>query len=273
LPDRLAAVWSVVVNSGEDDDIAAIAQALQVVGEWNRRTDAHAPRPVVEPHSSLARDDAESAPYRVSDATWTALTHAVDHLRCAQLLLTGAGTVPIFGMATLLRAALENGSIAVWLLAPTSRDERLLRRLRLAWKNAVQAESARKLTGTEHPSDLSAQRARVVQVAARRGLPESEIFRELGFGHIVQTAAIDLIGTGTAAFAAWRACSGLTHGDTWAMRNLLEREEVYRDADVVGEHISAHTGVLRGVLGVTIATVSSAWDHFDARRAAPNFPG
>jgi hypothetical protein len=48
----------------------------------------------------------------------------------------------LFAPFTLNRAAIESGAVAVWLLAPKSRDERIRQRLLLATQNARDIDSA-----------------------------------------------------------------------------------------------------------------------------------
>ena len=86
-----------------------------------------------------------------SHAVGAALTSSIDHLNTLQALVMQARVLPARAPFTLLRAALENAAVAVWLLAPPNRNERVFRRLRLQWADAQDGQSAVELTGQAPP--------------------------------------------------------------------------------------------------------------------------
>ena len=92
-------------------------------------------------------DDAAAHPYEISHAVHSALASAVEHLDALRVLVADAHVVHARTPFTLMRAALENSSTAVWLLGPSSRDERIVRRLRLAWADSRDVEKAALRTG------------------------------------------------------------------------------------------------------------------------------
>ena len=59
----------------------------------------------------------------------------MDHLNCLHALLKDAQVIHMFAPYSLVRAALENASAAVWMLHPSGRATRICRRLRLAVTN------------------------------------------------------------------------------------------------------------------------------------------
>ena len=65
-------------------------------------------------------DDDRLNPYHISHASWSSLSHAVDHLHCLRAVLRDAAIVPMYAPYTLVRAAFENACAAVWLLQPPS---------------------------------------------------------------------------------------------------------------------------------------------------------
>jgi hypothetical protein len=80
-----------------------------------------------------------------------AALHAMDHLHCLRALIADGQLLNMYTPYPLVRAALENASTAVWLLAPASRTERIIRRLRLA---ALDLRSADKSGhGDRQPDD------------------------------------------------------------------------------------------------------------------------
>jgi hypothetical protein len=130
---------------GSEDARRQLAKIFAMVDKWRERTHAVPTQPV--PGSSLSADDAATAPYQLSHMVGGALLSAVDHFDAFRALVVDAQVVHARAPYTLLRAALENASVAVWLLAPSSRDERILRRLRLQWIDSRDGERAQVLFG------------------------------------------------------------------------------------------------------------------------------
>jgi hypothetical protein len=75
----------------------------------------------VQPGSSLLKDDEVTSPYLLSHAVRGALVSAVDHLDAFRALIQDAHVVHPRATLTLLRAALENAALAVWLLGPANK--------------------------------------------------------------------------------------------------------------------------------------------------------
>src|SRR5690349_15715455 len=109
--------------------------------------------------SALCGDDRRSAPYHVSHEAWQRLDSAVDHLFALKVLIADAGVLPTYAPFTLLRAAIENAASAVWLLDPSSRSERVLRRLRLEAANAKNSDRAVSLLGSTPNRSLDERKA------------------------------------------------------------------------------------------------------------------
>ncbi|MGH9250868.1 MAG: hypothetical protein ACRD0W_15285 [Acidimicrobiales bacterium] len=82
----------------------------------------------VQPGSSLAGDDRAAYPYQLSHGVDAAIGIAVDHLDAVRALIMDAMVMHPYAPFTITRAAIEAGSTAVWLLGPSSRRERVVRR-------------------------------------------------------------------------------------------------------------------------------------------------
>ncbi len=109
----------------------------------------------VTPGSPLAGDNRASRPFQLSHAAWYGTVHAVDNLQALRAL-TVRGEAPSLQVMTypyaaypMLRAAIENAAVALWLLAPSNRDVRLTRRFRLLLQDARKGDVAAALLGHE----------------------------------------------------------------------------------------------------------------------------
>jgi hypothetical protein len=170
----------------------------------------------------------------------------------------------------LLRAALENAAVAVWLLAPEASDERVLRRLRLQWSDALDGEKAARLIGVDPPPSRAGWKDALEGVARLGGLSEEQILavtrQKATFTSIVETAGDEARGlTGRNASFCWMAASGIAHARLWVvLSSLLSRVEVPgAPVGQVGVELSASDQAVVLVSGVTARLVSEGWRLLD----------
>jgi hypothetical protein len=146
--------------------------ALQAIfvraSQWQARSQSVTAGP--EAGSSLREDDDATHPYEISHAAHGALVSASDHLDALRALVADAHVVHARASFTLLRAALENSSTAVWLLGPPDRDERILRRLRLQWADSRDLETATLRAGQQPRLSRDEWKAKLEAVASARGM-------------------------------------------------------------------------------------------------------
>lgn len=238
-----------------------------------------------EPGSSLAGDDKATDPYHLSHAVVQVLTSAVDHLETLRLVVQEQQVLPARGGFTLVRAALENAAVGVWLLAPTSRDERVFRLLRWEWADTEDADAVLLLMGDMHSDptrsaeivqSAAAQRAerkKKLQALAKarqmspdqvskvcgRPVPWATILKEAG------DAARELTGNG--AKWAWMICSGLAHSRRWAMLAFLNHEVTPGPTpDLQHLRISATEERVAVMANTAALMLAEAWQLFDERR-------
>jgi HAMP domain-containing protein len=226
-----------------------------------------------EPGSSLAGDDRDTEPFQVSHAATTAIGVATDHLHCLlQSVVSGSGTTDVkittrpWALYSLLRGAVENAATAIWLLAPTSRAERLTRRVRLGLADARHADDVLRLMGrtadrvAQALVDLApiAAKANFVLPAKGGSLPASEVVGEAG-------ASFDL--GAEDALLVWRACSGIAHGDTWALSSL-PTHEVLNDpsAAVLNTRVTLDISQLAGWTRRAVRMIEEAQRLYAVRR-------
>jgi hypothetical protein len=160
----------------EQGDLRTLRRSLGAVEAWLMRGD-RSDWAATMPGSPLAGDDKKADPFHVSHAVASAIRVSVEHADALRRLIEGCQTCNPeqinFGLNSyysLLRGALENAARAVWLLAPDSRSERILRRLRLQTDNVYNSDKAAQAMGTTTPKPREARLDRVRQIAVRAGL-------------------------------------------------------------------------------------------------------
>jgi hypothetical protein len=126
---------------------------------------------------------------------------------------------------TLARAAIEAGSTAVWLLLPTSRQQRVVRALRLYLVDAKDSNTIAEQIGLAVPRPLEERRLDIEAIAARAsgGI-------RVRLDHVRTTAVVKAADEGgesrVGVLAAWRVCSGFAHARLWPTLSVLDREEL-----------------------------------------------
>jgi hypothetical protein len=195
---------------------------------------------VIEDRSSLRLDDRYLAAWRGGSLHRTAMNAALDALMTIKLVLE-ANVLPMTALYPMLRAVIECGSLAVYLLAPADRDERLRRaywvgeddaRWRSAFNTTQGAEDAP--TGT-----VDAVRAEIREMVAERpsmGNPATFPFTRPTYTAIVTEAGVVLDADPAVAMDSdisllgwWQLLSGLSHGKQWAFITSLERSDAVLD--------------------------------------------
>lgn len=211
----------------------------------------------------------------MSHAVASAIHVAVEHAESLRRLIEGCTTCNPnrlnFGLNSyysLLRGALENAARAIWLLAPDTRPERVLRRLQLQADNIVNSEKAARAMGASMPRPLNVRLDRVREIAVRAGLDERLAVKRPGNLEIVRAAGRFLGEDEDHADhteAIWRSCSGAAHGDAWAGLSLHEREVRNSDGHVGTYEITASTHLLTTITSETFTLVTTAFRVFDLR--------
>ena len=196
-----------------------------------------------EPGSPLAGDDRHSRPYHVSHAAWLSIGHAIDNLVALRSLTVSneGNEITLFTRAfaayPLVRAALENASVSLWLIGPKSRDERLTRRFRKVLTDAANRDSAVALAKPDAELIRDRQTAEISQLALARGLDAEACEKRVFFGEVVRGGHAVMGLDEETGEAVWRILSALTHGDSWASHLITDRDEVqvHADGDVFAE--------------------------------------
>jgi hypothetical protein len=175
------------------------------------------PRP--SPGSSLAAEDAMLNGWWPTLHMSNALTSGVAHVEAFRRSVVDLKLVDACVPWTLLRAAQENFSLAVWLLYGETRKERLARALRV-WVHDMHERSQHEKDTGHVPTGSSKtglQRvAQMIDLADSLGIPKRDVDRRLPTSMLVAEAG-DIVrpGHGAAARGYWRVASGFAHGRAW----------------------------------------------------------
>jgi hypothetical protein len=193
------------------------------VARLGEAADAAQEQPV-EKGSEGALLDELTKPRQWSSAVTNALWGSVDHLQTLVDLLR----LPVRPLApyTLLRAAVENASLALWLVAPPDRETRLLRAFRLAIADVRDSGPVHEIAGNA-TDPVSVRVGQIVSAGRRAGLADAQLKQKDSWTGIVTAAdrVISRRGDRAAEFS-WRAGSGIMHARDWARMAVLERGEV-----------------------------------------------
>jgi hypothetical protein len=210
-----------VVTPEEEAQIRQIGQALETVSRWEDPvTGIQAGSWQVAAGSELETDDRLAHPYTVSAAAWSASTAAVDHLgtlRDSLFQHTGPDTVQVkihtHGQLTLIRGALENASLALWLLEDDQLAERIVRRMQEEWDEIRQLEIVRSEAGSPSGKTMEAREKELTALLAKVGGDTTKLKKRPGYGDIVKLAGASQSLGAMAAFVTWKACSSIAHGE------------------------------------------------------------
>lgn len=205
-------------------------QGLMFLQVGFRRRDALAQRSgqmTVAPGSSLA-GDRDAANYNpVPDQIRTALATALDHLHNLQVSVeSSGGTLLAMSSFTLIRSAFESAGTGLWLLSPSSRDERILRSVKLTYDNRRQLHTLRTEMGDDDPR-FSVVKSRLQGILlARARLADESLRKPESMAERLRNIAGLLPDLVFPPLSLWRMASGIAHGNQSMIINVLEQEQV-----------------------------------------------
>lgn len=198
---------------------------------------------VVESRSSLRLDDRYLGRWRTGTLHTTALNAAVDSLITVKTILEpvarGDAALPMSGLYPMLRAAIESGALAVYLLHPEERDERLRRSYWVADEDANYLDkfSRSMVRPAAARNDAQAEIRELIATRPSLGDPAAFAFRPIRHSDLVESAdAVMAADPATPAamqrmalLSWWQLLSGLSHGKQWAFVESMERSEAIVD--------------------------------------------
>lgn len=261
------------VDPDEEKALLQIGAALDIADKWQQTFTGNPDGHKAKPGSELASDDLLSHPYMFSPVPWAALTAAVSHLcvlRDSLFLHTGPDRVQArihtHGQLTLVRGALENSSMAVWLLQDDSSIERITRRIQCEWDEIRQLETVRSEIGTPSAKTLAQREVELVALLQKVGAEPSRLKKRPGYGEIVKAAGASQPAGAKTAFVIWKACSSVAHGE---MRGALAYlRPAVKESEIPGRvvgHITGHIELLSVGCLTAIATTGAAFSLYNRR--------
>lgn len=189
---------------------------------------------VVEDRSSLQLDDRHLGAWRGGQQIVAALQAANDALLTLRMLVIEHRTIPMTALYPLLRACIESASLAIYLLEPKLRDDRLRRAYSVAYEDArlrsVNEIERGVANAKKKLGDIEKELRELVGERPALGDPTAFKFEQVQYGYLVGEAGAALerdpaveIESDMSLLGMWQMLSGASHGKHWAMVQLLER--------------------------------------------------
>lgn len=222
--------------------------------------------PEAQPGSAMFGDDKATHPLPTSACVHYLMLAGADNLAGLRSLLVESETATNlqlnlhpFAPYTLLRNAIECASTAIWILAPSTRHERVLRTARIELEDAKKNKAA--LTNIGGNGDETyARRIKLIRqmIEPYKQLTWSDVTqRFLMTDMLTEIGRLELL-NGLNPLAKWQIASGMAHGRRWAGLLLSDREQVGNPA-ANGDSTFKLTGSFKYVLWLA----RSAYDLLD----------
>jgi hypothetical protein len=214
------------VTPEEDEMVRQLGQALETVSRWERDvTGSQVGGWQTAPGSELETDDRLAYPFTVSAAPWSAITAAVSHLGALRdSIFRPNGPAKVHaqvhthGQLSLVRGALENASLAFWLLEDDHSAERIVRRMQEDWEEVRQLEVVRAQVGSPSEKTMADREKEITDLLVKAGGDPARLKKRPGYGEIVKLVGASQPTGARTAFVIWKACSSIAHGE---LRGLI----------------------------------------------------
>jgi len=221
--------------------------------------------------SDLALDDERISPHQTSHLAQQGILAAIDNLQALMLLTVEHRTLHAYAPATLARAAMECASLAIWVLEPDDRSERILRTLRSSTRDLIDADRAYMTAGIVRDPDHRQRLARVASIAGDVGVDERAAVKAVISTEVVTAADVFLRSAGgTGVLPMWQLTSGYAHGRQWASMAFGKREmRDTDDPDVVRLTFTFDYERLLAITAPACEAIVGAIDLYDWRARSP----
>ncbi|NMN94821.1 hypothetical protein [Antrihabitans stalactiti] len=258
-PDQAA------IDAHEAKEVAAfdrIDALLQAVGPI--ATKVKGEKYEVLPGSALQLDHDTMPELLVASSVNRSLRHSEDCLRALhQLLQTG---LQPFVPYLLVRGALETAATAVWLLKPDASIQRLERRAAIEEDDGKELGNALRSRGIAGAEDEIESRKRGFESILTTRELDAQRCKWHGYSAVIKDIDENW-GTSKSVEAAWRTCSGMSHGKFWAFTAVTAATDTQSTGS--GSATATFTPSyhpLAQVLGITVAILQRADRLYDERR-------
>jgi hypothetical protein len=175
--------------------------------------------------SALDGDNQQLGIYPGTHLVLAGLSGAIDHLDAFRQLIVKAQVLHAAAPISLLRAALEEAGLALWLIHPGQRQERLFRALRAHHRDMNDRAGYEKgkppnpgpkgKTALQRCADIRA-------LAVSLGLDQSKVAAPLSATAVIEKACIAVGAAGADGLRLWHLSSGLAHGRHWTVMHGYE---------------------------------------------------
>lgn len=196
-----------------------LAPIFSEVERWKTASERES-LPGPAPRSGLAEDVLRLEIYPGTHLFRAGINGAIDHLDAFRVLIVKTQTLHLVAPVTLLRAVLEDASLALWLISPDQRSERLLRALKAHhtdMKGRVGYEKIRPPSLGPKGKTAVQRCVDIRQLATRLGLDEKAVGQHLSTTGVITNACRVLGATGSDGPRLWSLSSGLAHGRHWTV--------------------------------------------------------
>jgi hypothetical protein len=177
------------------------------------------------PRSALGTDNKLLGVYPGSHLILAGISGAIDHLDAFRQLLVKAQALHAAAPITLLRAALEEAGLALWLTHPSNQQERLYRALRAHhrdMRDRVGYETI-KPPNPGPKGKTALQRCEEIRdLAVTLGIDKSRVAAPLSATAVLGAACIAVGAIGADGLRLWHLSSGLAHGRHWTVMHGYE---------------------------------------------------
>jgi len=247
----------------------------------------------LHPGSDLQLDDEATEGHRLTGGVHFALNFASDNLLALHQQHSGDTDRPTPFVASypLARAALEASSLALWVLHPERREDRIRNHLRnfarelheeivlrkFALKQASAARVRLNIGGavlgkSEREFDRWKKRhsSRIADHAARAGIPNPVDGRRVGYGEIVAEATAAAGLPGSHGELVWMQVSGLAHPSFMRAASTMAIEEISDNDDgTVNVVMTTKTDTIATAVRASVLNYSTALDLYSRRMQDP----
>jgi len=247
---------------------------LQLGFRRRERLNSRAEALEVTDGSSLAGDRAAATYNPIPDQIRSALAAALDHLHGLQVSVeSSGGAILAMSSFTLIRSAFESAGTGLWILQPESRDERLLRSMRLTRDNRRQLRTVMTELGKSDPRFEHVEGRLQEQLKARPGISDESL------------TGVDTVTTRLASVAdmfsrlvypplvLWRMASGIAHANQSMMVAVLERQQVGpADSGSADYSVTSSYVTIAMFYDAALTMIEALLDLYDTRNRAPGHP-
>lgn len=221
--------------------------------------------------SSLA-GDRDAATYNpVPDVVRNILGVALDHLHALVVSVEQSnGMILAMSSFTLIRTAYEAAGTGLWLLQPQSRDERLMRSMRLTYDNRRQVRSVQTGLGKTDPGFERMLGRLREQMDARDGLRGKPLKPMTSVTDRLTSVAELVPKLIFPPLALWQMASGVAHGNSSMMIAVLERKQVGpSDGTSADYNVTSSVVTIALFYAAALDMIEALFDLYDARNTAP----